>query len=76
MSSSLPQVLILAAYFLGRSCKIARRTRGAYLVGEVGGGGIFLAMVKGTIVALGMAEIEDEKYAMRRIVWYFWSTKN
>ena len=58
MSSSLRQVYILATYLLGRSCKTTGRTRGAYLAGSTSG---FLAMVRGTVVVVGMAEIVDDK---------------
>ena len=58
MSSSLPQVLILAAYLLGRSCKTAGRTRGVHLAGTVRG---FPAIVRGIVVILGIAETVDDK---------------
>ena len=62
ISSSLPQVLILAEYLLGRALRIAERTRGAYLIGAVaGGGGTFPAMMTGKMVVLGTTTVEEEE---------------
>ena len=62
ISSSLPQVLILVEYFLGRALRTTGRTRGAYLAGvAAGGGGTFLAMMTGTMVFLGTTAVEEEE---------------